>query len=215
MLKLLLLLPCVGVHARLGAASAALASPSAALASPSAALELTRLPRTLAAETLQLAAASPDAGLIARWLGFLVGAGSLLLYTPIAARVYRQRSADGLTLSTWLLSYTCSDAYSFRNGYPLSTYIETLIITVEACGVLLLVAHFQRRLDAAFAGALPALPLRSPDIDPSPKRKPLAIALGQSAATALNTCALLPQIAQNAARRSPGGFSPVTATRPA
>ena len=72
-----------------------------------------------------------------------------------------------------LLSYTCSDAYSFRNGYPLSTYIETLIITVEACGVLLLVAHFQRRLDAAFAGALPALPLRSPDIDPSPKRKPL------------------------------------------
>ena len=74
-----------------------------------------------------------------------------------------------------LLSYTCSDAYSFRNGYPLSTYIETLIITVEACGVLLLVAHFQRRLDAAFAGALPALPLRSPDIDPSPKRKPLVL----------------------------------------
>ena len=69
-----------------------------------------------------------------------------------------------------LLSYTCSDAYSFRNGYPLSTYIETLIITVEACGVLLLVAHFQRRLDAAFAGALPALPLRSPDID---QQKPL------------------------------------------
>ena len=102
----LLLLPCVcssPAYARLGAASAALASPSAALASPSAALELTRLSRTLAAETLQLAAASPDAGLIARWLGFVVGAGSLLLYTPIAARVYRQRSADGLTLSTWWL----------------------------------------------------------------------------------------------------------------
>mmetsp|Transcript_40956 Transcript_40956/g.132298 ORF Transcript_40956/g.132298 Transcript_40956/m.132298 type:complete len:311 (+) Transcript_40956:35-967(+) len=205
MLKLLLLLPCVGVHARLGAASAALASPSAAL-------ELTRLPRTLTAETLQLAAASPDAGLIARWLGFLVGAGSLLLYTPIAARVYRQRSADGLTLSTWwlkLLSYTCSDAYSFRNGYPLSTYIETLIITVEACGVLLLVAHFQRRLDAAFAGlALSYLAAATWALSAAP---PEAIALGQSAATALNTCALLPQIAQNAARRSPGGFSPVTA----
>ena len=63
---------------------------------------------------------------IAQGLGYVVGAGSLLLYTPIAIRVCRQRDASGLTLSTWwlkLISYTCSDVYSFANGYLVSTCV--------------------------------------------------------------------------------------------
>ena len=168
-------------------------------------------PAALTTPTL-LSAASPDASLIARSLGYVVGVGSLLLYTPIGLRVYRQRDASGLTLSTWwlkLISYSCSDVYSFRNNYPVSTYIETLIITVEASIVLGLVAYYQRRLDPAFAciaffyvaacaWALTAAP-------------PEAIAFGQASATLLNTGALLPQLLQNYQRRSPGGFSPITA----
>ena len=63
---------------------------------------------------------------IAQGLGYVVGAGSLLLYTPIAIRICRQRDASGLTLSTWwlkLISYTCSDVYSFANGYLVSTCV--------------------------------------------------------------------------------------------
>lgn len=63
---------------------------------------------------------------IAQGLGYVIGAGSLLLYTPIAIRVCRQRDASGLTLSTWwlkLISYTCSDVYSFANGYLVSTCV--------------------------------------------------------------------------------------------
>jgi uncharacterized protein with PQ loop repeat len=63
---------------------------------------------------------------IAQGLGYVVGAGSLLLYTPIAIRVCRERDASGLTLSTWwlkLISYTCSDVYSFANGYLVSTCV--------------------------------------------------------------------------------------------
>lgn len=154
----------------------------------------------------------PDSGIIAQGLGYLVGAGSLLLYTPIAMRVVRQRDASGLTLSTWwlkLLSYSCSDVYSFANGFPLSTYVETLIITVEAAVVLAIVAFFQRRLDGSFialalgygaacAWALSAAPASM-------------IAFGQAAATLLNTGALLPQLLLNFRRRSPGGYSPLTA----
>ena len=90
-----------------------------------------------------------DAEAIAGALGYVVGAGSLALYTPILLRVGRSGDASGLTLSTWwlkLASYTCSDVYSFANGYPLSTYLETLIITVEAALVLAVVAAYQRRL---------------------------------------------------------------------
>ena len=66
---------------------------------------------------------------IAQGLGYVVGAGSLLLYTPIAIRVCRQRDASGLTLSTWwlkLISYTCSDVYSFANGYLVSTCVALI-----------------------------------------------------------------------------------------
>lgn len=75
---------------------------------------------------------------LATALGYLVGLGSLLLYTPIAVRLYRNKSANETALSTWrlkLASYTCSDIYYLLKGYPLSTYIETLMITVEATGI--------------------------------------------------------------------------------
>lgn len=40
---------------------------------------------------------------LAEGLGYLIGAGSVLLYTPIAVRIVRTKSADGLTISTWWL----------------------------------------------------------------------------------------------------------------
>ena len=42
-------------------------------------------------------------------------------YTPIAVRVVKQGSADGLSVSTWwlkLTAYTFSNIYFFKNAYP-------------------------------------------------------------------------------------------------
>ena len=157
-------------------------------------------------------AAAVDSGAVATALGYLVGAGSLALYTPILLRVCRQRDAAGLTLSTWwlkLVSYLCSDIYSLANHYPLATYIETLIITVEAALVLGVVAYYQRRLDAAFAaGAVALVGACAWALTDAP---PQAIALAQGSATLLNTGALVPQLAQNCRRREAGGYSPITA----
>ena len=46
-------------------------------------------------------AMGPNFTSLAEILGYMVGAGPLLLYTPIAVRVLRQRHADGLAISTW------------------------------------------------------------------------------------------------------------------
>jgi len=155
--------------------------------------------------------ATDDSSAFAQFLGYLVGAGSLALYTPIAFRVLRQKSADGLTLSTWwikIASYACSDIYNFTHGYPLSAWADTFVITVEALVVLVLVAHYQGKMDATFmatglvfcaaAGGLAAAP-------------PGAIALGQASAAILAVVALLPQFALNYRLQTAGDYSPVTA----
>jgi len=159
-----------------------------------------------------LYASAVESEVVASALGYLVGAGSLALYTPIVWRICQQGEADGLCLSTWwlkLASYSCSDVYSIVRGYPLSTYVETLIITLEAAVVLGLVASYQRRLDGAFA--LGAAALASGWVWALTDVPPQAIALAQGSATLLNTGALLPQLAQNARRREAGGYSPLTA----
>jgi mannose-P-dolichol utilization defect 1 len=159
----------------------------------------------------------PTADVVARGLGYVIGAGSLLLYTPIAIRVLRQRSADGLTESTWwlkLVSYTCSDIYFFTNGYPVSTYVETLVITVEAAVVLLLVAYFQRRhhtaLDVHFgAGIVLYLVMSVWGLTLAPAS---VVALGQAGTAILNTVALVPQFLLNFKTQSSGDYSPITAS---
>ena len=92
--------------------------------------------------------------MLATGLSYLVGAGSLFLYAPIAIRTIRTGSAEGLTLSTWwlkLASYTASDVYAFSHGYPIAQYVETSFITLEAAAILFLVSWYQRRFDATFA----------------------------------------------------------------
>lgn len=150
---------------------------------------------------------------VANVLGYVVATGSLLLYTPIALRIVRTGSADGLTLSTWWLklgSYACSDLYCYSNGYPVSAYAETLVITLEAACILGLVAAYQDRLDAGFlAGAGTFLAVAGTAAAGGAPAE--ALALAQAGSTVLNTAALLPQLALNAERGSPGGYSPLTA----
>jgi len=152
---------------------------------------------------------------IATVLGYAVGAGSFLLYTPIAIRVLRRGSADGLTLSTWylkLVSYTCSDIYAYSNGYDISTYAETIVITVEAMIILLLVASYQRKIATApfvsFAVLYTALTAWGSLSGLAPAG---FIAVGQAGSTVLNTGAIIPQLRQNDRLSSSGDYSPVTA----
>lgn len=153
---------------------------------------------------------------IATILGYVVGAGSLLLYTPIAVRVLRRGSANGLTLSTWylkLVSYTCSVIYAYSNGYDISTYAETIVIAVEAMVILLLVASYQRKIATApfvsFAVLYTTLTAWAALSGLVPTD---VIAAGQAGSTILNTGAIVPQLRQNSRLSSSGDYSPVTAS---
>ena len=43
-------------------------------------------------------------------LGYILGAASILHYTPIAVQILRTKSADGLKVSTWWLKLTSKHA---------------------------------------------------------------------------------------------------------
>mmetsp|Transcript_39372 Transcript_39372/g.57496 ORF Transcript_39372/g.57496 Transcript_39372/m.57496 type:complete len:381 (-) Transcript_39372:253-1395(-) len=155
----------------------------------------------------------PDATLIAQGLGYLVASGSLLIYTPIAVRVSRQKSADGLTLSTWwlkLASYLCADIYAYTNHYALSTYAETLVITAEATVILCLVAFYQNKMQNTQFWAT-ALLFTSTFTWAGSGAAPMeVIAAGQIASIGLNTFALFPQLKYNYDNQSSGDYSPIT-----
>mmetsp|Transcript_1195 Transcript_1195/g.3413 ORF Transcript_1195/g.3413 Transcript_1195/m.3413 type:complete len:323 (+) Transcript_1195:61-1029(+) len=171
------------------------------------------LPEADATNSILLAMSDEDTTLIATALGYLIGLGSLLLYTPIAVRVVRQRSADGLALSTWWLklgSYLCSDIFYITKGYPLSTYVETLTITVEAGVVLILVAYFQQSLfNVRFIALASMFALLS--VYGLMAAPPEVVAFGQVSSVVLNSGALVPQFMLNKRNQTKGDYSPVTA----
>ena len=150
---------------------------------------------------------------IANALGYLMGLGSLMLYTPIAIRLYRQKTADGTTLSTWMMkvaSYTCNDLYYMANHYPFSTYIDTFFITVEAAIVFALVVLYQHKgrdpVVWIFVSGYCISSILLYSMAP-----PNLLALSQIAAVILNSGALVPQFLWNMKHRTKGDYSPITA----
>ena len=150
---------------------------------------------------------------VAETLGYLIGAASILLYTPIAIRIIRTKSADGLTISTWwlkLTSFTCTDVYNIRNNIPFSAFSETLVITFEAALVLALVTYYQTRIDiTTFVLMGMYLTITTWALNEASDEW---ISIAQILATLLNTSALLPQLKQNFDRQSSGDYSPITAS---
>lgn len=155
-----------------------------------------------------------DSTAIAQILGYFVGLGATLLYTPIAIRLFRQKqkAAEGLVLSTWWLkvsSYTASDIYYSNQGYSLSTYVETVVLALEAAVVLCLVAYYQRLANGRFLCQVTFfLTVSLLVFLVAPIQ---LVALGQGISVVLNTGALLPQFILNHKRQKAGDYSPVTA----
>lgn len=155
---------------------------------------------------------------VATGLGYLIGAASVLLYTPIAIRIIRTKSADGLSITTFwlkLVSYTCTDVYNIKNKFPVSAFSESLVISVEAAVILALITYYQQKLDAKTLAltftyvTLTSWALLAPEsIGPSND----VISFAQEASILLNGAALMPQLYQNFQRKAAGDYSPITAS---
>lgn len=92
-----------------------------------------------------VAAASVN-DVVAKVVGYLLGAGSMLVYMPIIVGLVKDKNADGMSVMTWvynLLGMSIGLVYPFKKAFPLSTYIEILILTVQSAGILGLVCHYR------------------------------------------------------------------------
>ena len=100
------------------------------------------------ASVVASAATTPAASgdVVARVLGYSMGAGSLLLYSPIILKLLDQKRADGFSHETWiftLIGLTAGVLYPFKKGFPISTYVEILILSIQSFGILGLVCSYK------------------------------------------------------------------------
>jgi mannose-P-dolichol utilization defect protein 1 len=88
-------------------------------------------------------------------VGYVMGAGSLALYTPIIAKLLRNQHADGFSLTTWifnLLGLLCSISYKVKKQFPVSTYIELIFAGLQSAVVLGLVSFYNGKFREYLAG---------------------------------------------------------------
>jgi uncharacterized protein with PQ loop repeat len=93
--------------------------------------------------------------LVAKTLGYVMGAGAFSVYLPILLSLFRQQSADGFSSATWIfnvLGLSLSCLYPFKKGFPLSTYVELVAVTLQSIGILGLISHYQGKVKEYIVG---------------------------------------------------------------
>lgn len=98
--------------------------------------------------------------IFAKVLGYCMGIGSLLLYSPIIYSIVKTKDASGLSIATWIFNLVGTAAallYPVKMGYPLSTFAELMTITVQATGILGLVCYMRGYFTQYLIGIIPFL----------------------------------------------------------
>lgn len=98
--------------------------------------------------------------IFARVLGWVMMLGSTVVYSPILFRVIRTSQADGLSVSTWLLSligFGAATVYPARNGFPFSTYSEYVCLALQSMLLLFFVSVYGGHASPLVSGGAIAL----------------------------------------------------------
>ena len=95
----------------------------------------------LAAAALQSTTAAPSTvgTMVAKALGYVIGVGSLAVYLPIVISLLKKKSSDGFSVATWvfnLMGITLAVIYPLKKGFPMSTFVELLLLVVQSTGIL-------------------------------------------------------------------------------
>lgn len=95
----------------------------------------------LASGALQATAAAPArvGTIVAKALGYVIGVGSLAVYLPIVFSLLKKKSADGFSVATWvfnLMGITLAVIYPLKKGFPMSTFVELVLLVVQSTGIL-------------------------------------------------------------------------------
>lgn len=153
-------------------------------------------------------------GLWSSLVGWLVIIGSALYKFPQLVRIWRVRSAKGISVTTYFcetLSIALSLCYALRNRFPFDTYGETGFILVQNLFIIILMSHFDacpgRMMTLVLLGGIGALMamLLSPSVAPLG-----LVAATQAISIPLLNASRLPQIILNARTRTTGQLSITT-----
>jgi len=145
--------------------------------------------------------------LLATVIGWSLSSAAFLIYTPMIISTLRARSAIGMSAATWSLQlsgFLIFVIYHVRNELPLSTYMDFAALAIQAAVLLAMICIFQSRLYAV--AVLPPISLAAACLLPKQGLQRL-----QAVSTFLTSAAPLPQILQNFASLSRGGWSPISA----
>lgn len=99
-----------------------------------------------------------NANLVAKILGYVMGIGSMTIYTPILTKLISEKSSEGFSLQTWVfnaLGLSLAAAYPFKKGFPLSTYIEIIILAFQALVILGVICHYNNQDKKFLLGLIP------------------------------------------------------------
>lgn len=75
-----------------------------------------------------------------------MAAGSMAVYTPILINLLKAKSDKGLSTQTWImniLGISLACVYPFQKGFPLSTYVELVVLTVQSLIILGVICHYK------------------------------------------------------------------------
>jgi PQ loop repeat len=92
-----------------------------------------------AATPVAAVAPSTVGTVVAKFLGYVIGAGSLAVYLPIVISLLNKKSADGFSVATWvfnLMGITLAVIYPLKKGFPMSTFVELVLLVIQSTGIL-------------------------------------------------------------------------------
>ncbi|KAF9448556.1 mannose-P-dolichol utilization defect 1 protein [Macrolepiota fuliginosa MF-IS2] len=151
---------------------------------------------------------------ISKGLGIGIVVGGSIMRLPQLFLILNARSARGLSLSSFsleTLAYSINTTYSYRNGFPFSTYGENFFLSLQNAIIVLLIIHYRPSLSYDYSKrrqhlltALLSLLLMVSALSIIPH---WMLAFLQAATLPLAVSAKLPQIMQNARAKSTGQLS--------
>ncbi|KAF9114290.1 hypothetical protein BGX27_011268 [Mortierella sp. AM989] len=162
---------------------------------------------------------------ISKGLGFGIVAGGAIVKVPQIIKIVQARSAQGLSLISYLLeTLACviGLAYNIRLNHPLSTYGETFFVTIQNLIILGLMLHYSGRSTTAvvilssflFLGNILVRTSQFTEIDGTVITTAFvsqgALAVLQATTIPINLVSKVPQIIENHKNRSTGQLSAFT-----
>ena len=96
--------------------------------------------------------------IVAKVLGYIMGIGSMTVYTPILLKLAQTKDTAGLSVQTWIfnvIGLSLAASYPYQRGFPISSYIELIILSIQSFIILGTICIMNKDFTQFLQGLLP------------------------------------------------------------